>query len=250
MSQPIELAYGRQSPRRRSRRRAVLIALVCLVTFTAYRGVQLLHTKWQAGRQPFLDAQQRCWTYTPDPAVPVYAEGKLAQNIMTAQSIFATKIDDYAVYSVPPLQRLQEFGGRGMGSGQSLFATLFLHERHTSNGDRRLVAITLGTSPRYPGAIGPMDVHVTVADPMGRFLPYRPKATTTRQTMGKWPPLPTIVTFYPGEPDPANPSRFSIAYQIGDYPGLIDGVLNNNQTVTLTPVSGPLAKSPTTQAAP
>ena len=43
----------------------------------------------------------------------------------------------------------------------------------------------------------------------------------------------TAVRFYPGVPDPADPSRFTIDYQLGDRHETIDGYLADDDSVTL-----------------
>jgi hypothetical protein len=41
------------------------------------------------------------------------------------------------------------------------------------------------------------------------------------------------VRFYAGQPDPADPAHFTIRYQFNNKPGVIDGRLNEDDTITL-----------------
>jgi hypothetical protein len=65
---------------------------------------------------------------------------------------------------------------------------------------------------------------------------------STWLVLGKWPTLKTPVRFYVGQPEPADPSRFTIDYAFGDETGTLVGQLQDDGTVTFSVKDGPLAK--------
>jgi hypothetical protein len=51
---------------------------------------------------------------------------------------------------------------------------------------------------------------------------------------------------YAGQHDPDDPAHFTIKYEIDNVPGIIDGRLEADDTVTLKILSGPAATRPIT----
>lgn len=49
---------------------------------------------------------------------------------------------------------------------------------------------------------------------------------------------------YAGQPDPDNAAHFTIKYEIDNVPGMIDGRLEADDTVTLRILDGPAATRP------
>jgi hypothetical protein len=72
----------------------------------------------------------------------------------------------------------------------------------------------------------PDDPHVTT-------WTYTPGAPA-RIELGPWPKL----RLFGGQPDPADPSRFTIPYEVGGKPGIIHGRLKDDDTVELRPSTG------------
>ena len=150
--------------------------------------------------------------------------------------------------------------GRGLGSLQGLCyragkgplddAMLFCHARTTASSRTLLVAVMLEMDKsHFSRAHAPMKATAITIEPAGWLKPEIPRLGSQFVPLGVWPAPGTRTRFYAGQPDPSNLSRFTIAYTIGDQPGVIDGVLNNDLTVTLTLRTGPLAK-PTTRGLP
>jgi hypothetical protein len=140
------------------------------------------------------------------------------------------------------------FGPGGPG------ATLFLHERTTPSGVRRLVAVhlpaggpavvglpvpapvvvqpaTLTAGPSVRGAVAKIHFNVTMPTPSTSFgLMSRPVGTTAR--------------YFAGRPDPSNPSRFTIAFETNGGRGEIEGFLDEGDTLRLAVTSGPAGTQP------
>jgi len=138
----------------------------------------------------------------------------------------------YAVRPNLPFQSLSN-----TNSLNALVATpvAFLHGRETPSGGARIVAIQYA-----PGA----------ADPFNRlFFSYymqktglaggqsgKPGANTTALEMFLGPS--DRVRLYDGRPDPNDATRFTIDYDFNGVRGTIDGQVNDDETVTLTPRAG------------
>jgi hypothetical protein len=141
---------------------------------------------------------------------------------------------------LPSYQSFESLNGRRMGmpGGTAYESVLFLHERTTSSGQRRLVKVTLIAAPfsfwafviegdgyeshrwaqsnRYPTWIEPLD-------------------TGPRNSGSPWPPHPPQLRIYAGQPDPKDASHFTIRYQAWGQQDVMDGYLVNSDTVTLKP---------------
>jgi hypothetical protein len=124
--------------------------------------------------------------------------------------------------------------------------TLFLHERVSPNGARPLVAVACLTSdlPWTPQSrTERFAFRVAVATPATMLTSSSVRATaqSTWMNLGKWPDVKTPVRFFVGQPDPADPSRFTIDYAFGDATGTLVGQLHDDGTVSLVAKDGPLA---------
>jgi hypothetical protein len=113
---------------------------------------------------------------------------------------------------------------------------LFLHERSACEL-RRLVAVSL--EDRRDDADS-----ITLTLGCYRMEPatsLSPKALESSACRLKIPcnPAKTAVRFFAGEPDPTNPARFLIRYEINDAKGLLIGCLSPDDSVTLRVACGP-----------
>lgn len=105
--------------------------------------------------------------------------------------------------------------------------TLFLHERSTPIGKRRLVVVDVVSIK------GTRDLQVQsrVFEPPVGIAPARLISAAT-ETLGL-PADPGHLQIFAGQIDPKNASHFILTYAIGNHHGLIDGWLKNDQTVIL-----------------
>jgi hypothetical protein len=110
-------------------------------------------------------------------------------------------------------------------------ALLFMHERKTPAGERRLVTLSfdgpafLFDQPR-PFIAG--SYRVNWAGKLGDYSGSRLSCP------GFAPPPDRPIRFYAGQPDLIDASRFTIAAKIGEGDALIDGRLNDDDTITLS----------------
>ena len=135
-------------------------------------------------------------------------------------------------------------------SSSARFATVFCHERRTRGGDPCTVAVLLHadrSNAQSSSTSSMMTFEAQAIRPVGWFTPASPEIQSTKLTLAPWPVSTQRVRIYAGQPAPADPARFTIDYEVNDTPGIIDGVLNDDFTVTLTSRTGALAASPTSQ---
>ena len=112
-------------------------------------------------------------------------------------------------------------------------AMLFLHEMHNSLGQTRLVAVEGSASSFWPRP-APLGVNVCVIRPGGAFT--QPTAITDRvQSLNLRLQDSDPVHCYAGQADPADPSHFTVKCEVKDRSIIIDGWLQNDDTVKLEP---------------
>jgi len=133
------------------------------------------------------------------------------------------------------------------GFGSRSTATIFLHERTSSGGHRRLVCVSYAPE-RYrtfqPAFFPGMNYYASVALPATWSQPItvaRCKYWGGSMRSG-WPP-PPLVRVYAGQPDPNDPAHFTIRYQMWGQEDVLDGRLTDDDQITLRPRHPP--KSPT-----
>lgn len=116
-------------------------------------------------------------------------------------------------------------------------AVIFMHERTSPAGHRRLVVLTFTaeTGSFQPGFIDGENVDTLALTPATWRTPVMqvPKLVGL-DVMSGWPKHPPHVRIYAGQIDPADPARFAIRYQIWGQEDVLDGKLEDNDQVTLT----------------
>src|SRR5688500_7875776 len=158
----------------------------------------------------------------------------------------------YAIDGLPAMlvpQSLRAY--RGPPTAAPTRGTLFLHRRTSRGGYARVVVVEIDTTSwiesEDAGDISVMNVLASTSPPMALF-DVRPPPV--KQSIGWRVILTRNVTwengvmrgslsrrtrFYSGQPDPADPSRFTIAYEICGEKDQIDGELLDDGRVTLHP---------------
>src|SRR5258706_5696008 len=110
-------------------------------------------------------------------------------------------------------------------------AIVFVHELRRTDGTARLVAIEADIQRGITsGALEPVPVRFdsTVIEPSGALC--RPQLLSH----GSWlSPLDITVRLHAGQPDSADPSHFTIAFDNGERGGTIDGWLQGDDTILL-----------------
>jgi hypothetical protein len=122
--------------------------------------------------------------------------------------------------------------GRGNG------AVTFLHERVSRSGHRRLVCVRY-----FPEAdtfvaslINGYNYSADAITPAAFTKPpVRALLVYVIDVLSGWPRHPPMVRMYAGQIDPNDSSRFTIRYQMWAQSDTLDGRLEDNDDVTLTP---------------
>jgi len=140
-------------------------------------------------------------------------------------------------------------------SGAMMDQLLFLHERLSPSGHRRLVVVMAFSDDCFTAdVIKPVDWFAS--PPRWRYVPEAwivnhsfvqliDFQTWAGVRSGPLPRPPEEITrIFFGQPDPENASHFTIRYKVRDQEGLIDGWLCDNDAVYLRPRFGPRMATP------
>jgi hypothetical protein len=212
-----ELAYAPATPWRR-RRRAIRRAVLAVLLLAAAGCFWWWHEPLIAhGR--LLYWQHKCQTHTFAPDAVVASSSGLAGTTAAPIPAYWTAYEGTV--------------GQGGGSPRSGFAEtiVFLHGRRSPAGHERVVAVhclpLYLTSASVVQAMTPLVVRPAAVWP----LTSRPILYPGSFRGGY--PVHATVRVFGGQPDPADPSHFTIAYTVNDRPGVIDGRLLDDGTVDL-----------------
>jgi hypothetical protein len=112
-----------------------------------------------------------------------------------------------------------------------------LHDRTSPGGRHRLVVITYTPETdnfnASPDEGENYDVQVltpaTLVQPLS--VPYH---TSGHDGRVEYPDHPPLVRMFAGQPDPGDPAHFTIRYQMWGQEDVLDGMLKDDDTVTLT----------------
>ena len=285
---PIELQYAPRPPGMSPRiRRWLIAAMVALASAAllywgiplAYRQIEHLYWVHQVRR-----AQQRCMDFTAPANVVAYTDDLAERNSLFASSKLyrngplvagggATAIFGFQYFPEPwsQLQQacVQAYGdpranGFGMG-GLADAGCIFLHSRTGSAGNQRLVRVFVGGTrwSMYGGARGSYSTPYLVAHVFSLTADGPPQwqwTETTTRILRQGIDLagPSMMRYFAGQVDPADPSHFTIDFTCdprddseGGPPastqpsppamivhGTIDGYLRADDTVDLLPRQG------------
>ncbi len=118
--------------------------------------------------------------------------------------------------------------------------TLFMRERRSAAGDKRLVVVrgNLDNSDPELLTLVPRSIQsasltgMPVLRELGELesLPMFPRGGTHQ-----------LLRLFAGQPDPVNASRFTMEYETPDGRGTVEGILGDEGAVTLKILDGPLA---------
>lgn len=246
-------------PSRRKRWFVCILGLLLLGTAAlgAWKWGLPYWRQWQ-----YLRIQRRCLAHTLPPNTVVYedestraatliAQGGdyLAMPARPADSLIPT-VQHVAGYHPRFLRQLSD----ASGSPPNRTVVLFLHERRSASGNRRLVRVTMAAGWEFSDRLWRL----------GRSLD-----TGQCYSLASWAPGSTMVAmcrygyfegeytaatslrFFAGQPDPNDPSHFTIAYELRWpyeeqwHKGTLDGWLRDDDTIDLRVRSGPLRRQDT-----
>jgi hypothetical protein len=126
--------------------------------------------------------------------------------------------------------RYQPWAGTQYGS------IVFLHERISPAGHRRLVAVRYQpeTNTFNPQFIAGFNCDAQVITPAtARTAPVNVTPAYAIDVISTWPKVPPKVRMYCGQIDPANVSHFTIRYEFWGKHDTLDGYLEDNDYITL-----------------
>jgi hypothetical protein len=195
-------------------------------------------------RMQMLSLQRQCLEYQPAADAVLYAQDGTDTDTAASQpwKRFLT------MKPVPAWQTFQEQHVAPSGplpdSGLQSQGTLFLGERRSPAGNRRLVAVDLRTSWNNKGHwYATVEKRAVVpgtfrADPRETWGGPPADDLTTTNLVGQREDLFIFdwnrkVTLYAGRPDPADPSHFTIDYAVDYRRETIDGWLRDDDAVDL-----------------
>jgi hypothetical protein len=225
MTAQLEYAKRPSVTRRRWFRRAVVGLFIASVAMSA---VWWAPPAWNRAR--LLYVQRQCMRYAaPD-----------GQLICAEPLPYGGQTPPFTVAATDP-NCFSEFVGRGWGAAGTPIRVraivqgpvLFLHERRSKSGVRRLVVVRRTPPGGRMSWDIPLSFNVTLIEPAGLSGPPRmdgfdlPDAVPPR--FGDGSPNPPLLRLFAGQPDPADESHFTIEYEVDADRGTIDGWLRDSQ---------------------
>ena len=249
MSVPLEYA---QAPRRRGkwvRRGVLLVMILAAVVFSVRRVVSY----WQ--HRQLLHWQSRCMKYRASPEMVVYEDDPAAAEKLLLLPEYARGNELWertaVALHVPRCRRVLERLNPGSWAVGQEEAVLFMHERRSSEGVRKLVIVSC--DPRW-------DPSRSMPGYLARTLerPVRPGWDQEAQgcsedlidnlmgcPTGRVCAIPETslrVRYFAGQPDARDESHFTIRYEMAGGRGTIDGWLQpDGRGVRLEIRDGPAA---------
>jgi hypothetical protein len=121
------------------------------------------------------------------------------------------------------------FGNASPGFPTATGPVLFLHELRTPTGQRRLVAITGAFQPsELPQFISGYDAEAQMIEPgTWKVLPRNRTGGVAISVLSGPQPKPPHVRIFAGQSDPADPSHFTIRYELDGVGQVVDGWLRD-----------------------
>ena len=225
MAEAAALQYEpapRSARRRRLIARAILIAVIGIVIVL---GVSVFPRANRRVR--ILVAQSKCMQFEiPAGTVVFESDPTRAQNL--ARDGRYTIGSDRAGLMKTPLDRLDEVDPPTQLVCDFRRAIAFLHSRRSPGGRTRLVCVTV--TP-FEKLWHPLYAEAIVWEPATWSLPRRAEWSSTAVAFvdrhGAWPRV------FAGQPDPHDPSHFTIAFEWRGRHGVLDGWLKDDDTVSM-----------------
>lgn len=233
--------------RRRRIRRTIAVLMLLAVVITTMITVRRYGPAVQA-RVRLLYRQRACMTYAaPADQVVFTNDPKLAAPLLAARF---TNVNTMW-WTTPDLtgrrktavglfaEQWERFASTWLQAAQS-GAMLFLHERVTQSGERRVVALLLfqRTYAKFEFAIESISIRPV---PFWGGMPASVDGGNSASNELFRQPTENLV-LYAGQPDAADESHFTIGYAVRTETGTIDGWLQDDGNVRLAVRDGPLKK--------
>jgi hypothetical protein len=127
----------------------------------------------------------------------------------------------------------------GRLSGKGAPAIIFLHQRISPGGHRRLICVSYApdTDTFQPAFIRSYDYDTYTATPATwtRPMGVPPMYGDGFDVKSGYPRHAPLVRVYAGQPDADDPAHFTVRYQMWGQEDVLDGRLQDDDEVTLTP---------------
>jgi len=216
---PLEYAPARHA-RRRVRR---IMRIVFGVTLIALIG-SMIYWRAPLWAHAQLHIQQRkCTSYTQSPDV-VIASVKRGQSSIAAPIPPCWTAYEATMAPIFPVRPpgANRFPALGLG---------FLHELTSPGGHQRIVAIHCQPWYLASGSVL-QSLHSATIEPAS-FWSFSSRPVLHNGSRSGGYPVTEAIEMYAGQPDPSDKSKFTIRYTIEGKPGVVEGQLNDDDTVTL-----------------
>ncbi len=238
---PTQLQYATATPRRRRWRRWLLfLLLLTTIAFSAKWGKPAL------SQAQYLYNQHRCMTDHLRPDQVVFDDDPAeAQKLIHANPEYKFAGADYQNRSAT----ITSVAGRTSRALDELHirvgslsttrgpAILFIHARRAPDHPERLVVLDCSEYVNYQRGITALSFRASVI----ALASVRLRSYAEAGFGGSGRALAHgHLQFFAGQPDPADPSHFTMRYEINSKPGLIDGWLTEKDDIRLTVRNGPL----------
>jgi hypothetical protein len=222
----IQYAPVRPGDRRRKAERwlirlvilAVLAALIWKLGPVAWRRVRLLYWQHSALR----------YAAPPDQVVYDNVPGDAKELLKTA-GYYEENEDDGRVSF--PVKAWQQFYAVFSPPGRNSLATLFVHERSNIHGTR-LIVIEATVGLYSMSSSGGELLTATVFKPGSLFS--EPELLLDGDTCDVFHPRGARFKYFAGQPDPKDPTHFTIDCQIDGKPMKIDGWLRDDDKIDIS----------------
>jgi hypothetical protein len=225
---PAPRWYGR-----RAWRRMVIVVVLLGGTAAALRWGPAL---WLTMR--LLYWQRQALNYTASPDQIVYEEQPQSAKKLLAgtggYAPFTTYSNSNTMAAFVPVCQ-SKLSGVLFRPGPLLGPTLFLHELKTPDGRSHLVLVEYQVGSNATR----FNCRIEIIRPA---TPLKPAATAPNSTAMLFTPAGSQdpqVRVYAGQPDPADPSHFTIRYEMWGQSDILDGRIDNTPRVTLTAKNRP-----------
>jgi hypothetical protein len=231
-SRRLDYAAASRTRFRRTKRVVIGILICTAIHLCVLKGPGFVK------RAHLLYYQRQCLTYTAPPDEIVYdRHPETAARLLadSAKYIAEQTNSNGAVRRKPAcLEQLDQRLMPDMRDTRDGSAITFLHQRRSRNGTARLVIITgLPAGLWFIDTRIPTGLRGSVLSPQStlEFAPV-PRTMDVRDADGDGiADTPFALRIYAGQPDPADESHFTIAYEINDQKDILDGYLQDDGSV-------------------
>ena len=234
MSEPApQLEYAPRPPgvvREKLRRWGLTAGIASLVISTYLAAPRIIRDV------QVLRYQRQCLTYVAPPTRVVLETDAADAKKLLGDPRYAADARGTKAYLIPPEWTAYH---AALGTGFQTSGTVFLHERTTPQGVRCLVGVDVNLFPLSQSSGGPptdvASLGARIIRPGTAFRRPRSGRSVTRGdgSQIRFHPTAERLTIFAGQPDPTDPSHFTIDYELAGVRHTVDGWLTDDENVKL-----------------